>query len=74
MMKFKVNIMFSLGAATCNKTFSVLALLNRRDLVLALQNQRDVRVMHVATEGDHIWSLNSEDKHNLSNTLAKGLV
>jgi hypothetical protein len=74
MTKFKLNITFLARCSTCNKTFSVLPLLNRGDLVIALQKQRDVRVMHVATEGDHIWSLNSEDKHNLSNTIAKGLV
>jgi hypothetical protein len=30
--------------------------------------------MHVATEGDHIWSLNSEDTITLSNAIAKDLV
>jgi hypothetical protein len=33
-----------------------------------------VRVMHVVTERDHIWSLNSQDKHKLSDAIAKGLA
>ena len=74
MTKFKVNITFLAHCNACNKDVSVLPLLNRGDLVMALQNEVDVRVMHVATEQDHIWSLNSQDKDNLSNAMARGLV
>lgn len=59
---------------TCNRTVRALPLVNRGDLIAALQTGRDVRVMHAAPEGDHIWSLNSQDKHNLSDAIAKGLV
>jgi hypothetical protein len=69
-----VDIILQAHCAICNKTVSVSPLLNRDDLAAALKRGGDVRVMHVATEGDHIWSLNSQDKQNLSNAISKGLV
>ena len=69
-----VDIILQAHCAICNKTVSVSPLLNRDDLAAALKRGGDVMVMHVATEGDHIWSLNSQDKQNLSNAISKGLV
>jgi hypothetical protein len=74
MTKFRVNTPFLAHCNTCKKEVSALPLLNRGDLLIALQGKGDVRVMHVATEGDHIWSLNSEDTITLSNAIAKDLV
>jgi hypothetical protein len=74
MMKVNANIPFLAHCNTCNKEVSALPLLNRSDLLMALQSEADVRVMHVVTERDHIWSLNSQDKHKLSDAIAKGLA
>jgi hypothetical protein len=30
--------------------------------------------MHVVAEGDHIWSLDSQAKQNLSDAIAKGIA
>jgi hypothetical protein len=68
------NVMLQAHCKVCNKTVRVSTLLNRSDLVVAIQSGRDVRVMHAATEGDHIWSLNSQDEQNLSSAIAKGFV
>jgi hypothetical protein len=43
-------------------------LVNKDDLVAALKHKLDVRVMHVAPEKDHIWSLNLEEKQTLTKT------
>jgi hypothetical protein len=72
MMEPKVT--FQAHCNICNKTVSVLFRLNRDDLISVLKNGGDVRVMHVVPEGDHIWSLSTKDKQNLSNAVAKGLV
>jgi len=68
------TVMLQAHCNICNKAVRVCTLLNRSDLLAALQRGRDVRVMHVATEGDHIWSLSAQDKQNLSNSIAKGSV
>lgn len=53
----------------CNKTVTAYPLVNEDDLVAALKHKLDVRVMHVAPDKDHIWSLNLEDKQILSNAI-----
>jgi hypothetical protein len=58
----------------CHKSVSALTLLGRDDLIAALKGERDVRVMHLAAEGDHVWSLNSQDKRHLSDAITKGLA
>jgi hypothetical protein len=74
MTKFEANIPFLAHCITCDKEVSALSLLNRGDLLKALQGEADVRVMHVVSEKDHIWSLNSQDKLKLSDAIAKGLA
>ncbi len=74
MTKVKANIPFLAHCITCGEEVSALSLLNRSDLLIALQGEADVRVMHVVSEEDHIWSLNSQDKLKLSDAFAKGLV
>jgi hypothetical protein len=69
-----VDIILQAHCALCSKTVSVSPLLNRDDLVAVLQRGGDVRVMHVAAEGDHIWSLDSRDKQNLSKGRRWGRV
>ena len=69
-----VDIILQAHCAICNKTVTVSPLLNRDDLVAVLQRGGDVRVMHVVVEGDHIWSLDSQDKQNLGNAISKGLI
>jgi len=73
-MKVKANIPFPAHCNACNKEVSALPLLNRGDLLVALQGKEDVRVMHVVTEKDHIWSLSPQDKQNLSDAITKGLA
>ena len=76
-MERQGNTLFQAHCNICNKTVSVspvAPLLNRNDLVAALKSGTDVRVMHVVSEGDHIWSLSNNDRQNLSNAIAKGLV
>ncbi len=74
MMKVRANIPFPAHCNTCNKEVSAMPLLNRSDLFMALQGEADVRVMHVVSEEDHIWSLNSQDKYKLIDAIAKGLI
>ena len=69
-----VDIVFQAHCNICNKAVSVAPVLNRDDLVAALERGADVRVTHVAAQGDHTWSLSAQDKQNLSNTIAKGFI
>ena len=55
----------------CKKTVTALPMFNNRELKSALDRNADVRVMHIATEGDHIRSLNDQEKENLRKTIAK---
>jgi hypothetical protein len=55
----------------CKKTVTALPVLDNSELKPALDNNADVRVMHIATVGDHVWSLNDQEKENLRNTIAK---
>ena len=55
----------------CKKMVTALPLLDNGDLKLALDSNADVRVMHIAPGGDHVWSLNDQEKGNLRNTIAK---
>jgi hypothetical protein len=55
----------------CKKRVTALPMLDNSKLRPALDNNADVRVMHIATGGDHIWSLNNQEKENLRKTTAK---
>jgi hypothetical protein len=57
MMEPKANVVLGAHCNICNKTVGDLPMLNKDDLVSALKGGRDVRVMHIAAEGDHIWRL-----------------
>ena len=50
---------------------TALPLLDNSELKPALDSNADVRVMHIAPVGDHVWSLNDQEKENLRNTIAK---
>lgn len=54
----------------------VLLLTKRQELRTVFAENGDVKVMHPPSgeEGDHIWSLNDQDKSNLRNQLAKGRI
>jgi hypothetical protein len=58
----------------CNKTVSVSTLVNRNDVIEALKRGGEVKVMHNASVGDHIWGLSAQDRQNLKNTIDKGLI
>ena len=55
----------------CKKMVTALPLLDNSDLKPALDSNADVKVMHIAPGGDHVWSLNDQEKGNLRNTIAK---
>ena len=69
MPNFNQPITLQVQCTACNKTVTAYPLVNKDDLVAALRHKLDVRVMHVALEKDHIWSLNLEDKQALSNAI-----
>ena len=56
---------FQAYCGKCKTTVTALPLLNDDDLKQALDSGGDVRVMHTASDGDHIWSLTKQDKENL---------
>jgi hypothetical protein len=55
----------------CKKMVTALPMLNNSELKPALDRNADVRVMHIAPAGDHVWSLSNQEKENLRNTIAK---
>jgi hypothetical protein len=57
----------------CNEKVDVSTRLERADLTAALAQDADVRVMHT-TDRDHEWSLRPQDKANLRQQIANGLV
>jgi hypothetical protein len=50
---------------------TALPMLDNSELKPALDSNADVRVMHIAPGGDHVWSLNDQEKENLRKTIAK---
>lgn len=58
----------------CEKKVSTLTMLAGRELKAALDSNGEVKVMHVAAGGDHLWNLNSNEKENLRNQVASGGV
>jgi hypothetical protein len=56
---------------SCKKMVTALPLLDNSELKPALDSNADVRVMHIAPGGDHVWSLNNQEKENLRHTIAK---
>lgn len=50
---------------------TALPMSDNSELKLALDSNADVRVMHITPAGDHVWSLNNQEKQNLRNTIAK---
>ena len=55
----------------CKKTVTALPMLDNSELKPALDSNADVKVMHITPAGDHIWSLNHQEKENLRNAIAK---
>jgi hypothetical protein len=55
----------------CKKMVTALPLLDNSELKPALHSNADVRVMHIAPAGDHIWSLNKQERENLRNIIAR---
>jgi len=55
----------------CKKIVTALPLLENSELKPALDSNADIEVMHITAVGDHIWSLNNQEKENLRNTIAK---
>jgi hypothetical protein len=58
----------------CNKNVSASPTLGREELIAALAANTDVRVTHIVAVGDHVWSLNDQQKSNLRKLLAEGLI
>lgn len=58
----------------CEKKVSTLTLLAGSELKAAVDSNGEVKVMHVATGGDHQWNLNSHEKENLRNQFASGFL
>jgi len=67
-------MIFLAYCASCKEKVTVLPILNSTDLKLVLEKNAEVRVMHTTSKGDHVWSLDNQDKENLRNTIAKGLA
>jgi hypothetical protein len=57
----------------CGKKVTAHTMLNGDDLRDALGSGSDVEVMHTAPP-DHRWNLSGDDKENLRNQIANGLV
>jgi hypothetical protein len=53
----------------CKKIVTALPMLDNSELKPALDSNADIRVMHIARGGDHIWSLTDQEKENLRNTM-----
>jgi hypothetical protein len=47
---------------------------DRRELQKALETRSEVRLIHLADTGDHIWKLSLEDYDKLLNVLKQGIV
>jgi hypothetical protein len=56
----------------CEKTISVMTMMNDADVKAALDAGAKVRVMHVSPAGDHIWSLSKQECEKLRDTLPRG--
>ena len=50
---------------------TALPMLDDSELKPALDKNVDVKVMHIAPGGDHVWSLKDREKENLRKTVAK---
>jgi hypothetical protein len=55
----------------CKKMVTALPMLDNSELKPALDKNADVKVMHIAPKGNHIWSLNNQERESLRNTIAK---
>jgi len=75
-MLSNINFNFRAFCPICKKAMQVSLITKRNELHTVLAEHGDVKVMHPPSgeEGDHIWSLNDQDKTNLRNQLAKGLI
>jgi hypothetical protein len=58
----------------CEKTVTAHAIKSEKDFWSAIDSDGDVEVMHPSEGGDHQWKLNRQEKENLRNTRAKGLI
>jgi hypothetical protein len=58
----------------CEKKVTAHTLLSGKEPKAALDNNGEVEVMHTAENGDHAWRLNNQEKENLRNAIAKGLL
>jgi hypothetical protein len=60
---------------TCQEMVSALVLLTENGLeATVLDGDADVRVMHTAATGDHVWNLSPDERKTLRNAIAKGVV
>lgn len=58
----------------CEKKVTAMPLLSRSELKSTLDGNGDVNAMHTAENGYHTWRLNNQEKENLRNALASGLL
>ena len=56
----------------CEKTVSVMTMLSDAGVKSALDAGAGIRVMHVISAGDHIWSLSEQECEKLRNMLPRG--
>jgi hypothetical protein len=50
---------------------TALPMLDNSELKSALDKNAEVKVMHIAPGGDHVWSLTDREKENLRKTIVK---
>jgi hypothetical protein len=58
----------------CGRNVSASPILSRVELTTALAGNADIRVVHLAEAGDHVWSLNDQQKANLRKRMAEGPI
>jgi hypothetical protein len=56
---------------SCKKMVTALPMLDNSELKPALDKNADIKVMHIAPGGDHVWSLKDREKENLRKSIAK---
>jgi hypothetical protein len=48
--------------------------MKREEVNSAIAQGNEIRALHFAPDGDHIWTLSSQETTNLSNRIADGTL
>lgn len=65
---------FRAKCGICGQIVTAVPMLDREQLKEALAQNTQVQMMHTATQGDHVWNLGDQDKANLRNQFANGIL